>query len=573
MTLKRRFVLGCSVVSMVGALTGCAVSQKQPFRMSFVPPAIMPAGPSGEITEPPLDIAPGFLDRETPKFLGSNPDIPLRLTELDNRLRRAEERFQSGKRLLAEGDADGARREFDRAIDLLLSTSEATPERQRMERKFEDLVESIHRYDMEALGGGEPDRLLTFEKSPLDEILELTFPIDPRLKNKVKEEVRATVSQLPLEVRDPVLSYINYFSSERGKRTIMAGLRRAGRYRPLISRILDEEGVPQELIQLAQAESGFMPRAISRKAATGMWQFVQFRGREYGLFQSAYHDDRLDPEKATRAAARHLRDLYQQFGDWYLAMAAYNCGPLCVERAVQRTGYADFWELRGRNVLPRETSNYVPAILAMIIVIKNAKDYGVEGVEPDAPLEYDTIELRASTNVALIADAADRPVSLIREMNPSLLKNLAPAGYQLHVPKGMASYVTAALEMVPQTQRNAWRMHRVGEGEALPAIARRFGASVSSILGANRGLADQPEPGDLIVIPATLRPEPRTVARKGAPVRRPAAARASASNSKRLAATAARKPAGKTAVSGKKTGGTVRVAQTSSSKRPAAARN
>ncbi len=572
MTLKNRFVLGCSVVSIVGALAGCAVSQKQPFRMSFMPPVTAPAGPSGEITEPPPDIAPGFLDRETPKFLGSNPDIPLRLTEIDDRLRRAEDRFQSGKRLLAEGDADGARREFDRAIDLLLSTSDTTPERHRMEKKFEDLVESIHRYDLEAMGGGEPDRLLTFEESPLDEILELTFPIDPRLKNKVKEEVQATVSQLPLEVRDPVLSYINYFSSDRGKRAIMAGLRRAGRYRPLISRILDEEGVPQELIQLAQAESGFMPRAVSRKAATGMWQFVQFRGREYGLVQSAYHDDRLDPEKATRAAARHLRDLYQQFGDWYLAMAAYNCGPLCVERAVERTGYADFWELRGRNVLPRETSNYVPAILAMIIVIKNSKDYGLEGVEPDPPLEYDTIELRAPTNVALIADASDRPVSLIREMNPSLLKNLAPAGYQLHVPKGMASYVTAALEMVPQNRRNAWRMHRVGEGETVPAIARRFGASVSSIQGANLGLADQPEPGDLLVIPATPKPEPRAVARKRAPVRRPAAARASASNSKRPATSAARKPAGKTA-SGNQTGGPVRVAQSSSSKRPAAARN
>ena len=572
MTLKSRFVLGCSVVSIVGALAGCAVSQKQPFRMSFVPPPAAPPAPRGEITEPPPDIAAGFLDREIPKFLGSNLDIPPRLTQLDNRLRRAEERFQGGKRLLVEGDAGGARREFDRAIDLLLSTSETTPQRQRMEKKFEDLVELIHRYDLEALGGGEPDRLLTFEKSPLEEILELTFPIDPRLKDKVKEEVRATVSQLPLEVRDPVLSYINYFSSDRGKRTIMAGLRRAGRYRPLISRILDEEGVPQELIQLAQAESGFMPRAVSRKAATGMWQFVQFRGREYGLFQSAYHDDRLDPEKATRAAARHLRDLYQQFGDWYLAMAAYNCGPLNVERAVQRTGYADFWELRGRNVLPRETSNYVPAILAMIIVIKNAKDYGLEGVEPDAPLEYDTIELRAPTNIALIADAADRPVALVREMNPALLRNLAPAGYQLHVPKGTASYVTAALEMVPQTRRNAWRMHRVGEGETLPAIARRFGASVSSIQGANRGLADQPEPGDLVVIPATPKPEPRTVARKGAPVRRPTAARASASGSKRPATTAARKPAGKTA-SGKKTGGTVRVAQTSSSRPPAAARD
>ncbi len=556
MSVRSRCVLSVSVPLIVGVLAGCAVSQKQPFRMAFLPPAAALAAPRGEIIEPPPEITPSFLDKETPRFLGSSSDSPPRPTQLDSRLRRAEERFQTGKRLLAAGDAEGARREFDRAVDLLLDVPESLPDRPRMEKKFEDLVELIHRYDLEALGSGEPDRLLTFEKSPLDEILELTFPLDPRLKRKVREEVGATVSQLPLEVTDPVLSYINYFSSERGKRTIVAGLRRAGRYRPLISRILDEEGVPQELIQLAQAESGFMPRAVSRKAATGMWQFVQFRGREYGLQQSAYHDDRLDPEKATRAAARHLRDLYQQFGDWYLAMAAYNSGPLTVERAVQRTGYADFWELRSRNVLPRETSNYVPAILAMIIVIKNGKDYGLERVEPDPPLEYDTIELTAPTHVALIADATEQSVSAIRELNPSLLKNLAPVGYRLHVPKGAAGQAASALEMVPETRRNAWRMHRVGQGETLAAIAKRFNASVNSIQGANRSMAGQPEAGDLVVIPTAPLAEAKTAARKRTTARH---------------ATAARRPAGKS-LSSKKSGGTVRVAQTSS-RRHAPVRN
>lgn len=556
MSVKSRCALSVSVALIISVLAGCAVSQRQPFRMAFLPPASAVAVSRGEITEPPPDITPSFLDKETPKFLGFGPDIPPRPTQLDGRLRRAEERVQAGKRFLATGDTEGARREFDRAVDLLLDVPESVPDRTRMEKKFEELVDLIHSYDLEALGAGEPDRLLTFEKSPLDEILDLTFPLDPRLKSKVKEEVGATVSQLPLEVTDPVLSYINYFSSDRGKRTIMAGLRRAGRYRPLISRILDEEGVPQELIQLAQAESGFMPRAVSRKAATGMWQFVQFRGREYGLMQSVYHDDRLDPEKATRAAARHLRDLYQQFGDWYLAMAAYNCGPLTVERAVQRTGYADFWELRGRNVLPRETSNYVPAILAMIIVVKNGKDYGLERVEPDPPLEYDTIELTSPTHVALIADATEQPVSAIRELNPSLLKNLAPAGYRLHVPKGSAGQVASVLDLVPETRRNAWRMHRVGQGETLAGIAKRFKTSVSSIQGANRAMASQPEPGDLVVIPAASPAEPKTVARKRTPAR---------------ATTTARRSAGKTQTS-KKSGGTVRVAQTSS-RRQAPVRN
>ena len=150
----------------------------------------------------------------------------------------------------------------------------------------------------------------------------------------------------------------------------------------MIQRILDEEGIPQEIIHLAQAESGFIPRAVSRAAAGGMWQFLKWRGNEYGLKQTAYTDDRMDPEKATRAAARHLRDLYHEFGDWYLAIAAYNCGPGNVEKAVERTGYADFWELRARGVLPAETTNYVPIILAMTIMEKNAAEYGIEGFTP-----------------------------------------------------------------------------------------------------------------------------------------------------------------------------------------------
>ena len=207
----------------------------------------------------------------------------------------------------------------------------------------------------------------------------------------------ATVSQLPLAVNDAVLGYINYFSS-RGRRTLVYGLERAGRYRPMIQRVLDEEGVPQELIHLAQAESGFIPRAVSRMAAGGMWQFVAWRGQEYGLIQTPIPDERMDPEKATRAAARHLHDLYQEFGDWYLAMAAYNCGPVTVEKAVERTGYADFWELRSRGVLPAETTNYVPIILAMTIMEKNAAEYGLKDVQLDPPLEYDTVEIAAPTS-------------------------------------------------------------------------------------------------------------------------------------------------------------------------------
>ncbi|MBI3679183.1 MAG: transglycosylase SLT domain-containing protein [Acidobacteria bacterium] len=432
--------------------------------------------------------------------------------QLDNRIRRAEERFQAGRKLYLDGDAERARVEFDRAIDLLLSSPEKAPDRHLMEKKLDELVDQIHRYDLEGLGAADEQETAQFDKSPLKEILELTFPIDPSLKNKVRAQVQATTSQLPLEENDEVLRYINFFSSERGRRTLIGGLKRSGRYREMIRRILDEEGVPREMIFLSQAESGFLPRALSYKSAAGMWQFVKFRGNQYGLLQTSFTDDRLDPEKATRAGARHLHDLYQQFGDWYLAMAAYNCGPGCVSKAVERTGYADFWQLRSRNVLPRETANYVPLILAVTIMAKNPKDYGLEGIAPDPALEYDTVKLEANTNLPLLADLVERPVVELREMNPALLKNVAPAGYSLHVPKGASAVLKAGLSLVPAEKRASWRSHRVAEGESLASIARRYRTASNTIAAVNRAAASELRAGDLLIIPAAYA-EPKPAAR------------------------------------------------------------
>ena len=179
-------------------------------------------------------------------------------------------------------------------------------------------------------------------------------------------------------MNDQVAMFINYFSSPRGKATLEHAWARAGRYHEMISRVLKEEGVPQDLIYLAQAESGFQPLALSRAGARGMWQFMAQTGELNGLARTWWVDDRQDPEKATRAAARHLHDLYNQFGDWYLAMAAYNSGRGTVQHAVERTGYADFWELYRRGVLPQETQNYVPIIIAETIMAKNPEQYGLQ---------------------------------------------------------------------------------------------------------------------------------------------------------------------------------------------------
>ncbi|MGP0076043.1 MAG: transglycosylase SLT domain-containing protein [Bryobacteraceae bacterium] len=491
-------------VSVALLATGCATKQQQAFKLSFLPSTPAPFEPSFEA---PPQVPTNLYASDSPDLVQRALASATRPAEVDSRVAKAREHLEAGKRYYQLDSLDAARREFDAALDVLLSAPDLLPDRPRLESELDQIADTIYHYDLEGLGAAASEQPeVVYDKSPLDSILDMTFPTDPNLRPKVKEEIEATVSQLPLQENDAVLSYVHYFSSDRGRKVLVNGLRRSGRYRPLVQRILDDEGVPQELIYLAQAESGFLPRARSYKQAVGMWQFVQFRGREYGLMQGPGTDDRLDPEKATRAAARHLHDLYAMFGDWYLAMAAYNCGPGCVQRAVERTGYADFWDLRRLNALPKETANYVPLIVAVTIMAKNPKDYDLENLDFDRPIEYDTMDLDTPTNLALIADAADRPVSEIQDLNPSVLKSAAPAGYQLRLPKGTLAAVMSALDMVPPNHRADWRIHRVVPGETLAEIARRYSTPVSALTSANqRTNLDAPIAGDLLVVPGGSR--------------------------------------------------------------------
>jgi membrane-bound lytic murein transglycosylase D len=455
--------------------------------MSFLPPAPRNAS-AVELPEPPPVQHNLYLGADIPAIILSNPQILQRRTQGDATIQIAQRRFQSGKRYYQAGDAANARLEFDRAIDLMLEASEqGLIDRQQYERQLDEMVDSIHRYDLADLGA--------------------SAEVDPKLKDKVREQVAATTSQLPLSVNDAVLGYINYFSN-RGHRTLLNGLQRSGRYRPMIQRILDEEGIPQEIIHLAQAESGFIPRAVSRAAAGGMWQFLKWRGNEYGLKQTAYTDDRMDPEKATRAAAHHLRDLHHEFGDWYLALAAYNCGPVNVEKAVERTGYADFWELRSRGALPAETTNYVPIILAMTIMEKNAAEYGIEGFQLDPPLEYDTVETTAPTSLTLVADILDMPFAELAALNPASLRGMVPADFSVHVPKGSGNQLVAALQLIPANHLDAWRMHRVGSGETMATIGKRYGVTPANIVSVNRLESAQAVEGDRLLIPSAQRAQP-----------------------------------------------------------------
>ena len=496
---KLFFLIFCSSVILV--TSSCGYNQQSKFQNAFLPPAPVPAS-QPDAAAPPVIEANPYL-RDAPVLLQAQKDSAAP-TEADLLMQEADQAFRRGKKAYKASDSQQARREFDTAIDLMLEASNGgLSDRNAFDARMDQMVDAIHRYDLAGLGAGAPVDQAQFEKSPLEDLLQMTFPVDPTLKDKVKEQIRATASQLPLSENDAVLGYINYFAG-RGRKTIIAGLERSGRYRDMIERVLQEEGVPMELIHLAQAESGFFPRAISSKAAAGLWQFVAWRGQEYGLMRTPYTDDRLDPEKATRASARHLHDLYNMFGDWYLAMAAYNCGPVAVARAVERTGYADFWELRDRHALPIQTTNYVPIILAMTIMAKNAAEYGLEGVTPEPALEYDTIQVDSPTHLALIADLTDAPVPELLELNPAILKGVVPAGYPLHVPKGTGSSLSASLQMIPADRRASWRMHRVASGETLASIARSYGMSAATIANANGLKSDAPAAGDRLLIPAAF---------------------------------------------------------------------
>jgi membrane-bound lytic murein transglycosylase D len=224
----------------------------------------------------------------------------------------------------------------------------------------------------------------------------------------------------------------------------------------------------------------------------------------YGLKNNWWVDDRQDPEKATRAAAKYLKDLFNQFGDWYLAMAAYNSGAGNVQRAVQRTGYADFWELYKRNVLPLETKNYVPIIVAMTIIAKNPAQYGLTADEVDPPEAADKITVDYAVDLRLVAEAVDAPVDQLADLNPSLLRLVTPkdAEYDLKLPAGTKEKFETAIAAIPEDKRVLWRYHKVEQGDSLDSIAHKYQATPKAIAEVNNLNADdEVVAGSKLIIP------------------------------------------------------------------------
>jgi membrane-bound lytic murein transglycosylase D len=249
------------------------------------------------------------------------------------------------------GNLEKSKQEFDQALGTLLQSGLDIQGDERLSSEFDKIVENVYSVEAASLGRGDALSLHNYEPTPLESFSGLTFPVDPRTKQRVQEELRSVHSDLPLVSNDAVDGVITYLQNH-SRGYIENVLRRKGAYGEIIGEALRKQGVPQDLIYLAAGESAFNPFAVSNKQCVGIWQFSQGTGSLYGLKKNRWVDERQDPIKASAAAAHHLKDLYTTFGDWFLVMAAYDSGPLTVQRAIERTGYADYWELRRVHALP-----------------------------------------------------------------------------------------------------------------------------------------------------------------------------------------------------------------------------
>jgi peptidoglycan lytic transglycosylase D len=502
----RTAVLASLIVATILAACGCQTAQKP---VSLLPPTSAPAlKPASPPAPTPAQVPPtaAAQEQDAPAQKSASTDAaapapPPVSDPVADLIARAEKEYQTGLANHQAGKTDEAKQNFDNALNALLGSNLDIRSDERLQKEFDRVVAGVNELYP---GGtsGDTEAQQKSEPAPIDETNGITPAADAGIKAKAQAEIKHTNSDLPLMMTDQVAGYITYFSG-RGRGTFERAFARSGRYHDMIVSTLKEEGVPQDLIYLAQAESGFHPLAVSRVGARGIWQFMASRGRGYGLHHNMWVDDRQDPEKSTRAAAHHLKDLYAQFGDWYLAMAAYNSGPGTVQAAVKRTGYADFWELYRRNVLPKETRNYVPIILAVTIMTKNPSQYGLDDVAVDHPADYDTVSISYPVDLRLVAECVGSTSSELQDLNPSLLRLTTPreGTFELHLPTGTKEHYTTAIASIPTDMRLWWRYHTVHSGDTLASLARNYHTTAKSIAGANHLDGTELEADAKLVIP------------------------------------------------------------------------
>jgi len=425
---------------------------------------------------------------------------------------RAEDHFRKGKLNLEDNKRNQAREEFDRAVDSILESGFDVRASQRLQTYYLELVERIYREEVPLQQPTAPTsaqlvaqntqdqdqktpppsqvgfRDQKFEPSPLDDLSKLVLTDrekevsgeDLAALEQAKKNVNFTFTLNPL-----IQQFINYYQG-RNRGTMENGLRRSGQYMKLARKIFVEEGVPVDVTWLGQVESAWKPKAVSWAAASGLWQFIPSTGRMYGLRQNAYIDERNSFEQATRASARHLKDLAKRYnGNWELAMAAYNTGAGNIDRAISRAGSANFWMIYP--YIAQETRNYVPNILAVILIAKNPEKYGFKGIKPDAPMSYDVVQVPTATGLQLIADATDTSVDYIRSINPELKRDVTPRGdtYNVRIPAGRAKQFASLIQRIPPERRESARLISVAPGEDWQSIANRTGINAAQLQAMN----------------------------------------------------------------------------------------
>jgi membrane-bound lytic murein transglycosylase D len=361
--------------------------------------------------------------------------------EINALIQKAELHYQQGVIALSENNFTRMRSEFDSAVDDLLIAGIDLHSDLRLQKYYKDLVDRIVQQQL-AVRAMNSSALSDqrYEGTPTNDIgriteqelqaLAVTSPQQPQVKTtdfNFKANFPASVNQ-----------FISYFTVGKGRKTLEIGLARSGRYRQYAEKVFEREGVPTDLIWLAQVESCWQPVVTSPASARGLWQFIPSTGSRFGLNQNAWLDERLDPEKSTEAAARYLHFLADRYaGDWLLALAAYNMGENGLDKAINRCGYADYWELREQGYIPQETRNYVPAILAVIAIAKQPEAYGID-VKSEGYWQFDRIAVAGGNSLSTIANTLNISSDSLLKLNPQLVSyEIPPAGYSLRIPKGV----------------------------------------------------------------------------------------------------------------------------------------
>jgi membrane-bound lytic murein transglycosylase D len=436
-------------------------------------------------------------------------------------IRAADARLQAGMAEDQAGHLNKAREEFDAALDVYLTAPGGAYANPRLAEQYRRTLETIQLLEFEALAAGDGFTETPPEPAAIDDVADLpvaTSELSEETRRTAEEAVSEEQNDLPILLNDAVLSCIDLYQGPL-RDWFGEALARGGRYLPRIREVFAAEGIPQDLAYVALVESAFKTQALSRAKAKGVWQFIPATGRRYGLNQDWWIDERSDPDKSTRAAAQYLKALHGMFGDWSLALAAYNAGEGKVQRGINRHGTTDYWQLRGTRALARETKNYVPMIHAAIVVAKAPDKYGFE-ITPEVPVAFDTVTMDHAVDLRVVAECAGSGVDEVRALNPELRRLATPANrtFALKVPEGASARVRDCLADLPPEKRVTFRTHVVARGETLSGLARRYGTRAQEIASAN-GLTTSRrlKRGAELIIPVAGRP--------AAPARRQAATR------------------------------------------------